>query len=30
LLQIGRLSPVKKEGEHLTREVMMEAAKAKI
>ncbi|KAK5721133.1 8-oxo-dGTP diphosphatase [Elasticomyces elasticus] len=30
LLKIGRLSPKKKEGEILTRDVMMEAAKAKI
>ncbi|WPH01048.1 Hypothetical protein R9X50_00388300 [Acrodontium crateriforme] len=30
LLQIGRLSSVKKEGETLTRDVMMQAAKAKL
>ncbi len=30
LIKIGRLSPIRKEGETLTREVMVEASKAKI
>jgi hypothetical protein len=30
MLKIGRLSPVKKDGEYLTREIMSEAAKAKL
>jgi hypothetical protein len=30
LMQIGRLNAIRKEGETLTRDVMMEAAKAKI
>jgi hypothetical protein len=30
MLKIGRLSPVKKDGEYLTREIMAAAAKAKL
>lgn len=30
LLKIGRLSPIRKEGEVLTRDVMMKAAKARM
>ena len=30
LLKIGRLSPIKKEGEILTRDVMIKAANAKL